>query len=187
MLLPRLDVMDSNYTTLYRIADDAVFNVHVPRTPAAETVGCHLDSSFVIFHDYGVVVDRRRQEALHLSKETELIYNFCQRHRYCRASFFAALQCFAAAMPSTALMLAWRASCPSISLFPRALPIWPIWRRLCFAERGRLRRYMVDVHRAHWSLERGSVANASRATLRDGLRGIGKRVVQFSYAAADTS
>ena len=80
-LLPRPDVMDSNYTTLYRIANDVVFHVHVvTRTPAAETAGRHFDSSFVIFPDYDVVVDRRRQEALHLSKETELIYNFCQRH-----------------------------------------------------------------------------------------------------------
>ena len=80
MLLPRLDVMDSNYTTLYRIADDVVFHVHVRRTPAAETVGRHLDSPFIILPDYNIVVDRRRQEALHLSKETELICNFCQRH-----------------------------------------------------------------------------------------------------------
>ena len=36
MLLPRLDVMDLNYTTLYRIADDVVVHAHVPRTPAAE-------------------------------------------------------------------------------------------------------------------------------------------------------
>ena len=28
MSLPRLDVMDSNYTTLHRIADDVVFHVH---------------------------------------------------------------------------------------------------------------------------------------------------------------
>ena len=55
ILLPRLDVMDSNYTTLYRIADDVVFHVHVPRTPAAGTVSRHLDSSFVIFPDYDVV------------------------------------------------------------------------------------------------------------------------------------
>ena len=47
--------------------------------------------------------------------------------------------------------------------------------------RGRLRWQMVDVYRAHRSLERGSVAFASRVTLRDGLRGAGKRVVQFSY------
>ena len=80
MLLPRLDVMDSKYATLYRIVDDLVFHVHVPRTPAAETVGRHLDSSFVIFPDYIVVVDRRRQEVLHLSKETKLIYNFYQHH-----------------------------------------------------------------------------------------------------------
>ena len=75
MLLPRLDVMDLNYT-LYRIADDVVFHVYVPRTPAAETVGRHPDSSFVILPDYNFVVDRRRQKALHLSKETELIHNF---------------------------------------------------------------------------------------------------------------
>ena len=80
MLFLRRDVMDSNYTTLYRIADDVVFHVHVSRTPAAETVGRHLDSSFIILPGYNVDVDRRRQEALHLSKETELIYNFCQRH-----------------------------------------------------------------------------------------------------------
>ena len=81
MLLPRLYVIDSNFTTLYRIADDVVFHVHVPRTPAAETVGRHLNSSFIIIPGYNVVVDRRRQEALHLlSKETELVYNFCQRH-----------------------------------------------------------------------------------------------------------
>ena len=59
MLLPRLDVMDSNYTTLYRIAEDVMFHVHVPRTSAAETVGRHLDSSFIILPDYNVVVDRR--------------------------------------------------------------------------------------------------------------------------------
>ena len=80
MLLPRLDVMDSSYITLYRIAGDVVFYVHVPRTPAAETVGRHLDSSFIILPDDIGVVDRRRQEALHLSKEAGLIYNFCQRH-----------------------------------------------------------------------------------------------------------
>ena len=40
---------------------------------------------------------------------------------------------------------------------------------------------MIDVHHAHRSLEQGSVASASRATLRDGLRGARKRVVQFSY------
>ena len=80
MLLPRLDVMDLDYTTLYYIADYVVFHVHVPRTPAAETICRHLDSSFIILPDYDVVVDRRRQEALHMSKETELIYNFCQRH-----------------------------------------------------------------------------------------------------------
>ena len=57
MLLPRLDVIDLNYTTLYPIADDVVFHVHVPRTPAAETVGRHLDSSFIIFPDYNVVID----------------------------------------------------------------------------------------------------------------------------------
>ena len=79
MSLLRLDRMDSNYTTLYRIADDVVFHVHAPRTPAAETVGRHLDSFFVILPDYDVV-DRRRQEALHLSEETELIYNLSQRH-----------------------------------------------------------------------------------------------------------
>ena len=72
--------MDLNYTTLYRIADDVMFNVHVPRTPTAETVGHHLDSSVIIFPDDNVAVDRRRQEALHLSKETALIYDFCQRH-----------------------------------------------------------------------------------------------------------
>ena len=87
MLLPRLDVMGSDYTTLYRIADDVVFHVYLPRTPAAETVGSHLDSSFVIFPDNGVVVDRWRQEALHLSEETELIYIFRQRHRYGSAFF----------------------------------------------------------------------------------------------------
>ena len=38
MLLSRLDVMDSNYTTLYRVADDVVCHVHVSRTPAAETL-----------------------------------------------------------------------------------------------------------------------------------------------------
>ena len=59
--------------------------------------------------------------------------------------------------------------------FPRALPIWPFRGRLCFAERGQLRWQMVR------SLEHGSVESASRATLRDGLRGAGKRVVQFSY------
>ena len=80
MLLPRLDVMDLNYTTLYRIADDVVFHVHVPRTPGAEMVGRHIDSPFIIFPGYNVVVDRRRHETLHLSNETELIYNFCQRH-----------------------------------------------------------------------------------------------------------
>ena len=80
VLLTRIDVINSNYTTLYRIADDVVLHVHVPRTPAADTAGRHLDSSFVIFPDYDVVVDRRRQEALRLSKETELIYNFCQHH-----------------------------------------------------------------------------------------------------------
>ena len=73
MLLRRLDVMDSNYNPLYSIADDVVFRVHVPHTPAAETVGRHLDSSVVISPDLNVVVDRRRQEALHLSKKTELI------------------------------------------------------------------------------------------------------------------
>ena len=81
MLLPRLDVMDSNYTTLYRIADDVVYQVHVPRTPAAGTVGRHLDNSFDIFPDDNVVVDQRRQDFLHLSKETELIYNFSQRYK----------------------------------------------------------------------------------------------------------
>ena len=65
--------------------------------------------------------------------------------------------------------------------FPRALPVWPCRGRLCFAERGRLRWQIVDIHRAHRNLERGSVASASRATLRDGLKGVGKRVVQFSY------
>ena len=40
---------------------------------------------------------------------------------------------------------------------------------------------MVDVHRAHRSLERGSVASAFCATLRDGLSSAGKRVAQFSY------
>ena len=63
MLLLRLDVIDSNHTTLYRIANDVVFHVHVPRTPAAETVGRHLDRSFIILPHYDVVVDRRRQEA----------------------------------------------------------------------------------------------------------------------------
>ena len=86
-MISRLDVMDSNYTTLYRIADNVGFHVHVLRTPAAETVDCHLDSSFVIFTDYGVVVDRRRREALHLSKETELNYSFRQRQRYCSALY----------------------------------------------------------------------------------------------------
>ena len=142
MLLPQLDVMDSDYTTLYRIADDAVFHVYVPRTPAAETIGCHLDSSFVIFPDYGVVVvDRWRQEALHLSEETEPIYNFRQSSaKGMVVPFFATLQCFTAATPSIVFMLAWRASCPSISRFSRALPSWPFRGRLCFAERGRLRR-----------------------------------------------
>ena len=79
MLLPRLDVMDFNYTTLFRIANDVVFFVHVPRTPVAETVGRHLDSSFILFPD-NAVVDRRRQESRYLSKEAELIYNFCQHH-----------------------------------------------------------------------------------------------------------
>ena len=65
--------------------------------------------------------------------------------------------------------------------FPRALPSWPFRGRLYFAERGRLRWEMVDVHRAHWSLERGSVTSASRATLRDGLRGSGKQLVQYLY------
>ena len=68
MLPPRLDVMDLTYITFYRIADDVVFHVHVSRTPAAETVDRHLDSFFVLFPDYNVVVDRWRQEALHLSK-----------------------------------------------------------------------------------------------------------------------
>ena len=80
MLLPRRDVMDLNYSTLCRIADDVMFHVHVPRTPAAEKVSRHLDSSFIISPDYNIVVDRRRQEVLQLSKETELIYDFCQRH-----------------------------------------------------------------------------------------------------------
>ena len=80
MLLPRLDVMDSNYAILYHIVDDVMFHVYVPRTPAAETVCRHLDSYFIFSPDYNVVVDRRRQEALHLSNGTELIYNFCQRH-----------------------------------------------------------------------------------------------------------
>ena len=75
MLLPRLDVMDLNYT-LYRIADDVVFHGYVSRTLAAETVGCHPDSSLIILPDYNFVVDWRRQEALHLSKETNLINNF---------------------------------------------------------------------------------------------------------------
>ena len=70
MLIPRLDLIDLNYTTLYRIADYVVFHVHVPRTPAAETVGRHFDSSFIIFPDYNIVVDRKRQDAFHLSKET---------------------------------------------------------------------------------------------------------------------
>ena len=65
--------------------------------------------------------------------------------------------------------------------FPRALPIWLFRGRLCFAEHGRLRWQMIDVHRAYRSLERGSFASASRATARDGLRGAGKRVVQFLY------
>ena len=65
--------------------------------------------------------------------------------------------------------------------FSRALPIWPFRGRLCFTERGRLRWKMVDVHCAHRGLEQGSVASASRATLRGGLRGDGKQVVQFSY------
>ena len=47
----------------------------------------HLDSSLVIFPDYDVVVGRQHQEALHLSKKTELIYNFRQRHRYCSVLF----------------------------------------------------------------------------------------------------
>ena len=64
--------------------------------------------------------------------------------------------------------------------FPRALPIWSFRGRLFFAERGRLRWQMVDVHRVHRSLERVSIASASRATPRDGLRAAGKRVVQFS-------
>ena len=68
MLPPRLDVMDLNYITFYRIADDVGFHVHVSRTPAAEAVDRHLDSFLVIFPDYNVAVDRRRQEALHLSK-----------------------------------------------------------------------------------------------------------------------
>ena len=72
--------MDLNYTTLYRIADDVGFHVHMPRTPAAETGGRHVDSSFIIFPDYNVDIDLQRQEALHLSKEMELIYNFCQRY-----------------------------------------------------------------------------------------------------------
>ena len=80
MFLPRVDVMDSNYIILYRIVDDVVFHVHVPRTPAAETVGRHLDSSFIVVLDYNGVVDRRREESLHLSKETELIDNIFQRH-----------------------------------------------------------------------------------------------------------
>ena len=75
MLLPRLDAMDLNYT-LYRIADDVVFHGYVSRTLAAETVGRHPDSSLIILPDYNFVVDWRRQEALHLSKETKLINNF---------------------------------------------------------------------------------------------------------------
>ena len=57
--------------------------------------------------------------------------------------------------------------------FPRALLIWLFWGRLCFAERDRLRWKIVDVHRAHRSLEQGSMASASRATLRDGLKSAG--------------
>ena len=47
MLLPT-SLMNSNHTTLYCIADDVVFHVHVTRAPVAETVGRHLDSSFII-------------------------------------------------------------------------------------------------------------------------------------------
>ena len=65
--------------------------------------------------------------------------------------------------------------------FPRALTIRLFWGRLCFAERNRLRWKIVDVHRTHRSLEQGSMASASRATLRDGLKSAGSRVVQFSY------
>ena len=67
MLPTRLDVMDLNYITYYRIADDVVFHVHVSRTPAAETVGRHLDTFLDIFLDYNVAVDQRRQEALSAS------------------------------------------------------------------------------------------------------------------------
>ena len=65
--------------------------------------------------------------------------------------------------------------------FSRALTIWPLWGCLCSAERGLLQWQMADVHRAHRNLERGSVTSASRATLRNGLRGAGTRVVQVWY------
>ena len=65
--------------------------------------------------------------------------------------------------------------------FSRALTIWPLWGCLCSAERGLLQWQMADVHRAHRNLERGSVTSASRATLCNGLRGAGTRVVQVWY------
>ena len=66
VVLARDEELEHEAVALYHIAVDVAFHAHVPRTPTAQTVGRHLDSSFIIFPDYNVVVDRRRQKALHL-------------------------------------------------------------------------------------------------------------------------
>ena len=88
---------------------------------------------------------------------------------------------FTAEMPNTILMLAWRASCPSISIF-RARCQFGHSGDACASRSvvGSGGKWLTSTARIG-CLERGNVSSASRATPRERLRGASKPVVQFLY------